>query len=439
MKAVILAAGRGSRLGWNKDTPKVLTEVLGQTLLERSLATLREIGIPDFVVVTGFKAEAVEAFIKKRRLNKHYNITIVRNDEWQEGSARSVLAAQDFAGPRFLVAMGDHLFDPESLRGLRRMRGEFIGVFDSDPKYVDIKEATKALSHRGHAKKVARRLEEFKYVDAGLFVCTQEIFPIIDKCLAQGKGEWNDVKREWLKEHEIHIYDLHGAFWLDIDTERERQEAERLLLERLGRPRDGVISKYFNRPISTRFSRWLVRTPLTPNQISFSAFLLGALAAFLFATGQHPVLVAGGVLAQVSSILDGCDGEVARLREEGSSYGAWFDAVLDRMADALLIFGMTYGLYATLKAPWPWWLGFSALGGSLLVSYSESRYEGAFRIPFLWDGFGLPVKRDARLLMIMLAGLFNQVALVLLVISVLSLAEVVRRLVVGYLRSGALL
>lgn len=130
---------------------------------------------------------------------------------------------------------------------------------------------------------------------------------------------------------------------------------------------------------------------------------------------------------------------MARLREEGSSYGAWFDAVLDRMADALLIFGMTYGLYATLKAPWPWWLGFSALGGSLLVSYSESRYEGAFRIPFLWDGFGLPVKRDARLLMIMLAGLFNQVALVLLVISVLSLAEVVRRLVVGYLRSGALL
>jgi CDP-L-myo-inositol myo-inositolphosphotransferase len=439
MKAVILAAGRGSRFGGNKDTQKVLTEVLGQTLLERSLATLREIGIKDFVVITGFKAEAVEAFIKERRLNKFYNITIVRNDEWQKGSARSVLAAQDFAGPRFLMAMGDHLFDPESLRGLRRMRGEFIGVFDSDPKYVDIEEATKTLSHRGHAKKVGKRLEEFKYVDAGLFICTQEIFPVVDKCLAQGKGEWNDVKREWLKEHEIHIYDLHGAFWLDIDTEGDRGEAERLLLERLGRPRDGIISKYLNRPISTRFSRWLVRTPLTPNQISFSAFLLGALAAFFLSTGQHALLVAGGVLAQVCSLLDGCDGEVARLRGEKSSYGAWFDAILDRMADALLIFGMTYGLYTTLKTPWSWWLGFLALGGSLLVSYSESRYEVAFRIPFLWDGFGLPVKRDARLLMIMLAGLFNQVALVLLIIGLLSLAEVVRRLVVGYLRSVALL
>jgi choline kinase/phosphatidylglycerophosphate synthase len=234
MKAVILAAGDGSRLESNHGKPKALLELAGQTLLERSLASLSKLGIQDFVVVIGYKAELVEAFIKERRLEERYKITLVVNERWPEGNAISVLAARDFVHERFLAAMGDHLFDPQRMRGLLSLPGEFVGAFDSSPRYIDIAEATKAAGDLGSVERVGKELEEFNYIDAGLFVCSERIFPVIERCLAQGRDEWNDVKEEWIKDRELHIYDLKGGFWLDIDTDEDRLTAERLLHQRLG-------------------------------------------------------------------------------------------------------------------------------------------------------------------------------------------------------------
>ncbi|MFQ6002006.1 MAG: NTP transferase domain-containing protein, partial [Anaerolineae bacterium] len=240
MKAVILAAGDGSRLESNHGKPKVLLELAGQTLLERNLASLSQLGIQDFVVVAGYKAELVEAIIKERRLEERYKITLVVNERWPEGNAVSVLAARDFVDQRFLVAMGDHLFDPQGMRGLLSSPGEFVGAFDSSPRYIDIAEATKAEGDLRSVERLGKELEEFNYIDAGFFVCSERIFPVIERCLAQGKDEWNDVKEEWIKDRELHIYDLKGGFWLDIDTDEDRQTAERLLRQRLGEKKKRV-------------------------------------------------------------------------------------------------------------------------------------------------------------------------------------------------------
>jgi len=233
MKAVVLAAGDGSRLESNHGKPKVLLELAGQTLLERSLASLSQLGIQDFVVVTGYKAELVEAFIKESRLKEQYKITLVVNERWPEGNAISVLAARDFVDQRFLVAMGDHLFDPQRMKGLLSSPGEFVGAFDSSPRYIDVAEATKAEGGLRSVERLGKELEEFNYIDAGFFVCSERIFPVIERCLAQGRDEWNDVKEEWIKNRELRIYDLKGGFWLDVDTDEDRQTAERLLRQRL--------------------------------------------------------------------------------------------------------------------------------------------------------------------------------------------------------------
>lgn len=234
MKAVVLAAGDGSRLESNHGKPKVLLELAGQTLLERSLASLSQLGIQDFVVVVGYKAELVEAFIKERRLQERYKITLVVNERWPEGNAISVLAARDFVDQRFLVAMGDHLFDPQRMGGLLSSPGEFVGAFDSSPRHIiDVAEATKAEGDLRSVERLGKELKEFNYIDAGFFVCSERIFPVIERCLAQGRDEWNDVKEEWIKDRELRIYDLKGGFWLDIDTDEDRQTAERLLRQRL--------------------------------------------------------------------------------------------------------------------------------------------------------------------------------------------------------------
>ena len=62
--------------------------------------------------------------------------------------------------------------------------------------------------------------------------------------------------------------------------------------------------------------------------------------------GGYPALAIGGMLAQLASIVDGCDGEIARLKHSQSEFGGWFDAVLDRYADAVLLFGLMWHVFA---------------------------------------------------------------------------------------------
>lgn len=428
MQAIILAAGDGTRLADNQMRPKVLVEVAGLSLLERSLATLYELGIREFVVVTGYRHEQVAEFVGRKRLDRRYAITLVHNPRWKEGNAYSVFAARGLVKDRFLVAMGDHLYDSRILKGLLRVRGDFVGVFDSVPGHIDLAEATKARSQRGHVRKVSRRLRAFEYADAGLFICSQRVFPAIEKCLAKGKDTWNAVKQEWVKEHDLHIYDLAGGFWLEIDTPQDLERAELLLMERLGKPRDGIVSRNLNRRLSRPLSRFLAKTSITPNLVSLLAFILGLLSALLFATGEYLALALGGLLAQASSILDGSDGELARLRGISSRFGGWMDALLDRVVDAAIIYGMASSLALHTGQAWPWTAGFLAVFFSLLISYSESRYETAFDQTLDGSQFEFPAKRDSRLFLVMLGGLLDQVSLALWTIAFFSAAEVARRL-----------
>ena len=436
MQAVILAAGEGSRMNHPEGQPKVLLDLCGQTLLEHVLSTLAAIGVTEFIVVVGYRGEEIENWIRRQRLDQRWPLTVVHNNRWPEGNASSILAARPYLKDnRFVVAMGDHLFDPLGVQGFLKVRGDFVGVFDSNPRFVDVTEATKAQSHRGHVVALGKDLTTFQYVDTGLFLCSRRIFPFIEECLAEGAGTFNEVKRRWIaKGYILHIFDCQGMFWMDVDTPEDLERAREILLTRLRKSRDGIVARGLNRRLSIPISHWLVRhTSLTPNQITIGVFGLSILAALLFSWGTGLPVVMASLLTQMASILDGCDGEVARLRHMSTPYGAWLDAVLDRWADALLIGGITLGLWRAFGQPWVWLLGFLALAGSLSISYSEARYEGAFREPSPF-GDGIPAKRDTRLFLIMLGGLTGQLVLALLGIGLLTLAENIRRAVVTTLQ-----
>jgi len=224
----------------------------------------------------------------------------------------------------------------------------------------------------------------------------------------------------------MRAFSISPKFWLDIDTEKDLVKAEKLLLKNLTKPTDGPVSKYLNRPLSTRLTRFLVRTRLTPNQLTFISFLISLLAGGLFALGKYPALVLGGIMAQFASILDGCDGEVAKLKFQKSDYGAWFDAVLDRYADALLILGACFGHWLVYHQLSIWLVGFFAILGGFMNSYTAVKYDAIFiqnqRSPKFRIG------RDLRLFLIFLAGLFNQVWMVLFLLAILTNLESLRRL-----------
>ena len=113
--------------------------------------------------------------------------------------------------------------------------------------------------------------------------------------------------------------------------------ARRALFRALGKKQDGWVSRTLNRPISTVISRLLVETSVTPNLISVGVFFLRLGACALIAWGGpylHPLI--GFTLLQLASILDGCDGELARVRYQSSVFGARLDTALDHTATLVL-------------------------------------------------------------------------------------------------------
>lgn len=141
-----------------------------------------------------------------------------------------------------------------------------------------------------------------------------------------------------------------------------------------GKSTDGPVSRLLNRRISSRISGFIVGRglPVTPNMMSLLTFTVG-LAAVVLALYGH--LVLAGLAAQASSILDGVDGEIARLTGRASRRGAFLDTMLDRYTDMLLIGATMWSAMrisgVTVEAAVL--AGLLALTGDLLVSYLHAR------------------------------------------------------------------
>ena len=151
------------------------------------------------------------------------------------------------------------------------------------------------------------------------------------------------------------------------------------------------------------------------------------IAAGFFAVGNYWFLALGGIIAQFASIIDGSDGEVARLKYLSSDYGAWFDAVLDRYADAFLLFGLTWYVYSQDLSPWALGIGFLAIIGSFMLSYTADKYDKLMKKRIQK---GMRMGRDIRVFLIFLGAVLNQPYLVLIVIVVLMNVETIRRIII---------
>ena len=81
--------------------------------------------------------------------------------------------------------------------------------------------------------------------------------------------------------------------------------------------------------MSVPFSRVLAQLPITPNQVTYFTLLVALVGAYYFGQGGYWEMILGAVLTQVSSILDGNDGELARLKIQDSDFGTWLDTLCD--------------------------------------------------------------------------------------------------------------
>jgi len=156
-----------------------------------------------------------------------------------------------------------------------------------------------------------------------------------------------------------------------LDRESARA-AERALLLSLRKPIDGFVSRHLNRYISLFVSKHLVRTGVRPNAVTVFIMLFG-IGAGLAAAVARPwwMLVLAGALFQLQSILDGCDGEIARLTYRFSRAGQWLDTLGDDTTNWLFTFGLAFGQARALGLPWLYAAGgvivFAQLWSALLM------------------------------------------------------------------------
>src|SRR5690606_41223071 len=105
---------------------------------------------------------------------------------------------------------------------------------------------------------------------------------------------------------------------IEVVARRSAARAERLAFRALRKPQDGWTARWLNRYLSLPLSRLLVRTPLTPNQVSVGILALGLYGAYLASRGDYASVAWGAFLFQMQSRLDGRDGEMRRIPHRGS-------------------------------------------------------------------------------------------------------------------------
>ncbi|HRI55770.1 MAG: CDP-alcohol phosphatidyltransferase family protein [Anaerolinea sp.] len=126
------------------------------------------------------------------------------------------------------------------------------------------------------------------------------------------------------------------------------------------------------RSLLDAIARVFQRLGVTPNQLTLTGLVLQAAVAVVIALGYLPL---AGVLLIFTSIFDAFDGALARLTGQTSRFGAFFDATLDRVAEALVLFGLLVYFTGQPDSRTEVLLIYASLTGSLLVSYTRAKAE----------------------------------------------------------------
>ena len=141
-----------------------------------------------------------------------------------------------------------------------------------------------------------------------------------------------------------------------------------------------LVDLYIHRPLAARLIPLLVRTPITPNQVTILSGLTGIAAGLCFALGtRRPVLclVAAGLLF-LSVVLDCSDGQLARAKGISSTTGAILDGIADYLVGIAMAIGGSYFMATTFHSPWFWLLGLAGAVSSALQSalfdHAKTRY-----------------------------------------------------------------
>ncbi len=108
-----------------------------------------------------------------------------------------------------------------------------------------------------------------------------------------------------------------------------------------------IIDIFFYRPLSFLFVKLIYSTNITPNQISVVSMLFGILTGVMFGFGTHEFFIFGAIALLISNVLDCADGQLARLKKNGTGIGRVIDGFIDYVTGLSIYVGIGIGLSMT--------------------------------------------------------------------------------------------
>jgi len=223
-------------------------------------------------------------------------------------------------GDRIVLMMGDRTYHPSLHRMLDEWQGEngALALTDSLAPVGMIGLSNEMALHlaKHHRSQIANLDQLYQWV-----------------ALTQGR----------VAESRSCLKSVASEMWQHIGTPEDCVAAEQKLDAWLMKPTDGIFAQN-NRRISIPISRWLIRYPVTPNMVTYFTLGVSIAAGVFYALGGYWNMLVGAILSLWASILDGCDGEVARLKLQASDFGCWLETVCDYLYYLFIFAGMAIGL-----------------------------------------------------------------------------------------------
>jgi choline kinase len=220
--ALILAAGNGSRIAARSgEGPKPLVILNGRPLLEHVMSNARQAGIDRFVIVVGYRGEAIKEWYENHPL-AGVQVTWIENPHFRKDNGISVLCAKKVIHEKFLLLMADHIFEAETARSLLRQplaKDEVIlGVDRNIGGVFDLDDATKVRLDEDRIVEIGKMLGTYNALDTGMFLCSPALFGWLEMAAANGNCSLSDGLRLMAAQGRFRGFDIGAAHWQDVDT-----------------------------------------------------------------------------------------------------------------------------------------------------------------------------------------------------------------------------
>jgi phosphatidylglycerophosphate synthase len=178
--------------------------------------------------------------------------------------------------------------------------------------------------------------------------------------------------------------------WESLTTPDGAHRTKERLFRSLRRETDGYLAR-LDRVLSMALSRRLIRTPVTPNSITLVSLIVGLAGAALLASADYWITLLGAALLWVTCVLDGCDGEVARLKLRTSRLGARFDVITDNVVHLAVFVAIPVHVARTRPELEVWRPAAALVVGVLLSMFSvwwlilRTPQEGHDRVQLVYE------------------------------------------------------